>query len=74
MKIVKTNYKISDSNVATFGAIRGESQNDPNTQAIANILKKFQEAVSVADIVRPVQHNAALSISNIAAVSESVRL
>ena len=46
--------------------------NRPTTQAIARIVKKFEETGVVTSIERAVRHRFARSAENIAIVSESV--
>ena len=67
-------YKNSVSAKATHHASRGDYglHNRPTTQAINEIVKKFEETGVVTNIERPVHYRFASSAENIAIINESI--
>ena len=74
IKIIETYYKTADSATATYRSLRENYgiHNRPITQAIAKIVKKFEETEVVANIESSVYHRFAHSTANIAIVSQNV--
>lgn len=71
-KILKTYYKSCSLNVSTFQALRcvNGRHNRSSVQGIGRIIKKFQEPISVTDVVRSVHHRNVRTNENNAFVSK----
>ena len=74
IKIIKIYYKNCDSATATYRALKGDYgfHKQPTTQAIGNLVQKFEETGVLTNIERPVHHRFVHSAENTAIVSESV--
>ena len=72
IKKIKTYYKNSDS--ATYRTLKRDYglHNRRTKQAIAKIVKKFEETGVATNIERPVHHRFVRSAENIAIINESV--
>ena len=75
IKIIKTYYKNGDFATATYSALGGDYglHNRSTTQAIGEIVKKFEETKVLTNIERPAHHRFARSAENVAIISESRR-
>lgn len=74
VNFVKLYYKNGDSPARVFRAIRNDfpRHGRPTEHTIGNVVRKFEQTGSVADIHRPTHHRNVRSHENIAAVAESV--
>ena len=74
VNFVRLYYKNDENPANVFRAIRTDfgRHGRPTEHIIANVVRKFEQTGSVADIVRPVHHRNVRSAENIAAVAASV--